>query len=83
MTSQSPRHALVGWALMVLGVAGTAGAGTPGEYARGLLKRGSRRDVLGNALVLIAPAHSPLRLDITPGFGTDCLLSVYYYNIQR
>lgn len=39
---------------MVLGVAGTAGAGTPGEHARGLLKRGSRRDVLGNALVLIA-----------------------------
>src|SRR3977135_4310412 len=33
MTSQSPCHALVGWALMVLGVAGTAGAGTPGEHA--------------------------------------------------
>ena len=34
---------------------------------RGLLKRGSRRDVLGNALVLIAPADAALRLDITPG----------------
>src|SRR3979490_334844 len=135
MTSQSPRHALVGWALMVLGVAGTAGAGSPSEHAptgllvfaaaslsdaleevdraftartgvrvsasyaassvlakqieagapadaffsadlpwvdyleeRGLLRRGSRREMLGNALVLIAPADSPLRLDITPGF---------------
>ena len=28
---------------------------------RGLLKRGSRREVLGNALVLIAPADSPMR----------------------
>ncbi len=134
MTSQSPRHAFVGWALMALGVVGTAGADSPSEHAtgllvfaaaslsdaleevdraftartgvrvtasyaassvlakqieagapadaffsadlawvdyleeRGLLKRGSRRDVLGNALVLIAPADSPLRLDITPGF---------------
>src|SRR5256886_5174359 len=34
---------------------------------RGLLKRGSRRDVLGNSLVLIAPVDSPLRLSITPG----------------
>jgi molybdate transport system substrate-binding protein len=33
MTSQSPRHALVGWALMALGVVGTAGAGSPGEHA--------------------------------------------------
>src|ERR1700694_4806771 len=33
MTSQWPRHALVSWALMVLGVVGTAGAGTPGEPA--------------------------------------------------
>ena len=141
MTSQSPRQALVGWALMVLGVVGTAGAGTPGEHAptgllvfaaaslsdaleevdraftartgvrvnasyaassllakqieagapadaffsadrawvdyldeRGLLKRGSRRDVLGNALVLIAPADSPLRLDITPGFDLAAAL---------
>jgi molybdate transport system substrate-binding protein len=41
---------------------------------RGLLKRGSRRDVLGNALVLIAPADSPLRLSITPGFDLTAAL---------
>jgi molybdate transport system substrate-binding protein len=35
---------------------------------RGLIKPGSRRDVLRNALVLIAPADSPLRLKIAPGF---------------
>jgi molybdate transport system substrate-binding protein len=35
---------------------------------RGLLRRGSRRDLLGNALVLIAPADSPVQLKITPGF---------------
>jgi molybdate transport system substrate-binding protein len=35
---------------------------------RGLLNVGSRRDVLGNALVLIAPADSLVRLKITPGF---------------
>jgi molybdate transport system substrate-binding protein len=35
---------------------------------RGLLKAGSRRDLLGNALVLIAPADSTLQLKITPGF---------------
>jgi molybdate transport system substrate-binding protein len=148
MTSQSPRHALVGWALTVLGVVGTAvlagaaGAGRtaaehpPAEllvfaaaslsealdevgraftartgvrvnasYAassvlakqieagapadaffsadltwvdyldeRGLLKRGSRRDVLGNALVLIAPADSLLRLTIAPGFDLTAAL---------
>ena len=148
MTSRSPRHALVGWALTVLGVVGTAGlagaagAGrTAGENApaqllvfaaaslsealdevgrvftartgvrvnasyaassvlakqieagapadaffsadlawvdyldeRGLLKRGSRRDVLGNSLVLIAPADSPLRLSIAPGFDLTAAL---------
>ena len=148
MTSQSPRHALVGWALTVLGVVGTAGlagaadAGrTAGENAptqllvfaaaslsealdevdrafmartgvrvnasyaassvlakqieagapadaffsadlawvdyldeRGLLKRGSRRDVLGNSLVLIAPVDSPLRLSIAPGFDLTAAL---------
>jgi molybdate transport system substrate-binding protein len=148
MTSQSPRHALVGWALTVLGVVGTAGlagaagagstaaehapaellvfaaaslsealdevgrafttrtgvrvnasyaassvlakqieAGAPADAffsadltwvdyldQRGLLKRGSRRDVLGNSLVLIAPADSPLRLDITPGFDLAAAL---------
>lgn len=35
---------------------------------RGLLRRGSRRDLLGNALVLIAPAGSTVRLKIAPGF---------------
>jgi molybdate transport system substrate-binding protein len=35
---------------------------------RGLLKVGSRRDVLGNALVLIAPADSPVHLKIAPRF---------------
>jgi len=148
MTSRSPRHALVGRALTVLalvgtaGLAGAAGAGrTAGENApaqllvfaaaslsealdevgrafttrtgvrvnasyaassvlakqieagapadaffsadlawvdyldeRGLLKRGSRRDLLGNSLVLIAPADSPLRLSITPGFDLTAAL---------
>ena len=35
---------------------------------RGLLKRGTRRELLGNALVLIAPADSTLQLKIAPGF---------------
>jgi molybdate transport system substrate-binding protein len=35
---------------------------------RGLLKRGSRRELLSNALVLIAPQDSPVRLRIVPGF---------------
>lgn len=35
---------------------------------RGLIRSGSRRDLLGNALVLIAPADSALRLKIAPGF---------------
>ena len=35
---------------------------------RNLLKSGSRRDLLGNALVLIAPSDSGLRLKIVPGF---------------
>ena len=148
MTSRTPRHALVGRALTVLalvgtaGLAGAAGAGrTAGENApaqllvfaaaslsealdevgrafttrtgvrvnasyaassvlakqieagapadaffsadlawvdyldeRGLLKRGSRRDLLGNSLVLIAPADSPLRLSIAPGFDLTAAL---------
>jgi len=41
---------------------------------RGLLERGSRRDVLGNSLVLIAPADSPLRLSIAPGFDLTAAL---------
>lgn len=35
---------------------------------RGLVKAGSRRDLLSNALVLIAPADSPVRLKIAPRF---------------
>src|SRR2546430_5669441 len=46
------------------------------EYleARGLLERGSPREVLGNALVLIAPGDSPLRLNIAPGFDLTAAL---------
>jgi molybdate transport system substrate-binding protein len=36
---------------------------------RRLLRAGSRHDVVGNSLVLIAPASSRLRVRITPGFG--------------
>jgi molybdate transport system substrate-binding protein len=36
---------------------------------RGLLRAGTRRDVLGNSLVLIAPADSGVRLKIAPGFA--------------
>ena len=35
---------------------------------RRLLQSGSRHDVVGNSLVLIAPASSPLRVRIAPGF---------------
>lgn len=35
---------------------------------RGLLRSGSRHDLLRNALVLIAPADSTVRLKIAPGF---------------
>jgi len=35
---------------------------------RGLIRSASRRDLLGNSLVLIAPADSPVRLKIAPGF---------------
>ena len=35
---------------------------------RALLTPGSRRELLGNALVLIAPADSAVRLNIAPGF---------------
>src|SRR2546430_7711579 len=46
------------------------------EYleARGLLERGSPRELLGNALVLIAPADSPLQLNIAPGFDLSAAL---------
>ena len=35
---------------------------------RGLIDAASRRDLLGNELVLVAPLDSPLRLAIAPGF---------------
>jgi molybdate transport system substrate-binding protein len=41
---------------------------------RGLLRPGSRHDVVGNSLVLIAPAASPLRVRIAPGFDLPRLL---------
>lgn len=41
---------------------------------RGLLRAGSRRDVVGNSLVLIAPASSALRVSIGPGFDLSRLL---------
>jgi molybdate transport system substrate-binding protein len=41
---------------------------------RGLLRAGSRHDVAGNSLVLIAPAASPLRVRIAPGFDLAKLL---------
>jgi len=41
---------------------------------RGLLRAGSRRDVVGNSLVLIAAAASPLRVRIAPGFDLAKLL---------
>src|SRR3989442_9363714 len=37
--------------------------------ARGLIDRTSRRDLLGNRLVLIAPAASRVALEIEPGFA--------------
>lgn len=41
---------------------------------RGLLRAGSRRDLLGNSLVLIAPADNPLQVTIGPGFDLLRLL---------
>lgn len=41
---------------------------------RGLLRPGSRHDVVGNSLVLIAPASDPLQVKIAPGFGLARLL---------
>jgi molybdate transport system substrate-binding protein len=37
--------------------------------ARGLIVRTSRRDLLGNRLILIAPASSTVALEIKPGFA--------------
>ena len=36
---------------------------------RKLIKPGSRSDLLGNGIVLIAPAASPIKLTIAPGFA--------------
>jgi len=41
---------------------------------RGLLQAGSRQDVVGNSLVLIAPASSTLQVSIGPGFDLPRLL---------
>jgi molybdate transport system substrate-binding protein len=41
---------------------------------RGLLRTGSRQDVLGNSLVLIAPASSALQVSIGPGLDLPRLL---------
>ncbi|MDE2052508.1 MAG: molybdate ABC transporter substrate-binding protein [Gammaproteobacteria bacterium] len=41
---------------------------------RGLLRAGSRHDLLGNSLVLIAPASSRLQVSIGPGFDLLRLL---------
>jgi molybdate transport system substrate-binding protein len=41
---------------------------------RGLLRAGTRRDLLGNALVLIAPADSAVQLKIAPGFALAAAL---------
>jgi molybdate transport system substrate-binding protein len=41
---------------------------------RNLIRADSRRDLLGNALVLIAPADSPATLQIGPGFPLDALV---------
>ena len=41
---------------------------------RGLLRAGSRRDVVGNSLVLIAPAGSSLKVSIGPGLDLPRLL---------
>lgn len=41
---------------------------------RGLLRAGSRSDLVGNSLVLIAPADSPLRVAVAPGFDLARLL---------
>jgi molybdate transport system substrate-binding protein len=42
---------------------------------RGLVRAGSRRDVAGNSLVLIAPAGSALSVRIAPGFDLAGLLA--------
>jgi len=41
---------------------------------RGLLRAGTRRDVVGNSLVLVAPADSTVHLAIAPGFALAAAL---------
>jgi molybdate transport system substrate-binding protein len=41
---------------------------------RGLIRAGSRADLLGNRLALIAPADSPVVLEIRPGFALAAAL---------
>ena len=41
---------------------------------RGLLRAGSRQDIIGNSLVLIAPSRSPLKVSIGPGIDLQRLL---------
>ena len=41
---------------------------------RGLLRAGSRQDLVGNSLVLIAPSRSPLQVSIGPGIDLPRLL---------
>jgi molybdate transport system substrate-binding protein len=40
----------------------------------GLIQVGTRRDIAGNSLVLVAPADSPIRLKIAPGFALAAAL---------
>ena len=42
---------------------------------RGLLRAGSRHDVVGNSLVLVAPSSSPLHVSIGPSFDLVRLLA--------
>ena len=42
--------------------------------ARGLIDRTTRRNVLGNRLVLVAPADSKIELKIAPGFALAAAL---------
>ena len=42
---------------------------------KGLLEPGTRRELLGNRLVLIAPAQEPVRLQPAPGFPIAAALS--------
>jgi molybdate transport system substrate-binding protein len=42
---------------------------------RGVLEPGTRVNLLGNALVLIAPKRSPIEIEIAPGFGLAAALS--------